>query len=51
MFMISECLILKDCQAWYDLGVRYSGVFSINPDNGKPFQVTKELCGCCHTVT
>ncbi len=34
-----ECLILTDCKAWYDLGINKSGVYSVNPDNGEPFQV------------
>ena len=34
-----ECLILTDCKAWYDLGVNQSGVYSVNPDKGEPFQV------------
>ena len=38
--MTSECLILEDCRAWYELGIRNSGVFSINPDYGEPFQVS-----------
>ncbi len=34
-----ERLILTDCKAWYDLGINKSGVYSVNPDNGEPFQV------------
>ena len=39
--IILECLMPQDCKAWYELGIRTSGIYPINPGNinGMGFQV------------
>ena len=31
--IILECLMPQDCKAWYELGIRTSGIWPINPGN------------------
>ena len=38
-FLLLECPILRDCKAWFELGMERSGIYPVNPDNNVPFQV------------